>query len=169
MPGTVIGKLNNDAREFQAGQSTGFGFRIGEKGYNRETREVEWTNYEAAVFSNKPKMIEALRNRLLNGAVVCVSYQGQRIKQFEGQNGLILSIELDDCKVVRIIDRADVPQVPAAQPAAQPAGNGFAPSHPRNASPQSAAQYGQPAAVQPAAASHSNPPEMDKYDDDIPF
>ena len=102
MPVTIIGKLNKPAREFQAGNSTGFGFMVGEQFYNRETKTKEWTNYECAVFSNKDGAINYMRDSLVEGAIVCVSAEKQNIKQFEGNNGLVLSINLNNCTLVRV-------------------------------------------------------------------
>ena len=38
MATTITGKLNDNAREFQAGAYTGFGFRLGKQYYDRETK-----------------------------------------------------------------------------------------------------------------------------------
>ena len=52
MAHTIVGKLNKNASIFQAGESTGFGVRLGVKYYDRETQQNEWTNYEAAILQS---------------------------------------------------------------------------------------------------------------------
>lgn len=99
MATTITGKLNDNAREFQAGSYTGFGFRLGKQYYDRETKTKEWTNYEAAVFTNNTQQIEFYRQNLVHGSVIEVTAESEKVKQFQGNNGLILSIELIDCKL----------------------------------------------------------------------
>jgi hypothetical protein len=194
MPVTIVGKLNQPAREFQAGNSTGFGFKIGEQYYNRQTQQREWTNYECAVFSNKQNVIEAYRNKLVQDAVVCVSGGSQSIETFDSKNGPMHSIKIHDCNLVRVfVDEGAAPQQqnygnnqygnqqpqqayqpPAPEGNYQPAhgnpasqNNGFRPDHPRNTG---AAPSQQNANAQPAVASPSRPaPTMDSFEDDIPF
>jgi len=99
MATTITGKLNKAANEFQAGAYTGFGIRLGKQYYDRETKQKEWTNYEAAVFSNNTQQIEFYRSNLVEGAVVEITAEAEKVKQFQGNNGLVLSIELIDCKL----------------------------------------------------------------------
>jgi hypothetical protein len=99
MATTITGKLNKAANEFQAGAYTGFGIRLGKQYYDRETKQKEWTNYEAAVFSNNTQQIEFFRSNLVEGAVIEITAESEKIKQFQGNNGLVLSIELLDCKL----------------------------------------------------------------------
>jgi single-strand DNA-binding protein len=99
MATTITGKLNKAANEFQAGAYTGFGIRLGKQYYDRETKQKEWTNYEAAVFSNNTQQIEFYRSNLVEGAVVELTAEAEKVKQFQGNNGLVLSIELIDCKL----------------------------------------------------------------------
>ena len=99
MSTTITGKLNKPAREFQAGAYTGFGIRLGKQYYDRETKQKEWTNYEAAVFTDKPQQIDFYRSSLIEGSVVEVMAEAEKIKQFQGDTGLVLSIELIDCKL----------------------------------------------------------------------
>lgn len=128
MSTTITGKLNQAAREFQAGGYTGFGFRLGKQYYDRETKAKEWTNYEAAVFTNNTQQIEFYRQNLVEGAVVEVMAEAEKIKQFQGNNGLVLSIELIDCKLGMIHtgqqapQQAPQPQQPPAPPQGQPMG-----------------------------------------------
>lgn len=99
MAHTITGKLNKAATQFQAGESTGFGLRLGVKYYDRETKKDEYTNYELVVFAKAPAQVQFYQNVLVEGAVVEVSGDKQKIRQFQGQNGLSLSIELLDAKL----------------------------------------------------------------------
>jgi len=99
MSTTVTGKLNKAASQFQAGESTGFGLRLGVKYYDRETKADAWTNYEAAVFAKAPAQVQFYQQALVEGAIVEVSGDKLKIRQFQGNNGLSLSIELLDAKL----------------------------------------------------------------------
>lgn len=99
MAHTITGKLNKAATQFQAGESVGFGLRLGVKYYDRETKKDEFCNYEAVIFAKAPAQIQFYQNVLVEGAIVEVSGDKQKIRQFQGQNGLSLSIELLDAKL----------------------------------------------------------------------
>lgn len=99
MAHTITGKLNKAATQFQAGESTGFGIRLGVKYYDRETKKDEYCNYEAVIFAKAPAQVQFYQNVLVEGAIVEVSGDKQKIRQFQGQNGLSLSIELLDAKL----------------------------------------------------------------------
>lgn len=99
MSHTICGKLNKAATQFQAGESVGFGIRLGVKYYDRETKKDEYCNYEAVIFAKAPAQVQFYQNVLVEGAVVEVSGDKQKIRQFQGQNGLSLSIELLDAKL----------------------------------------------------------------------
>ena len=51
MATTITGKLNKPANIFQAGDSTGFGVRIGVKCRDPKTKADVWTNYSAVIFA----------------------------------------------------------------------------------------------------------------------
>lgn len=99
MAHTITGKLNKAATQFQASESTGFGLRLGVKYYDRESKKDEYTNYELVVFAKAPAQVQFYQNVLVEGAVVEVSGDKQKIRQYQGQNGLSLSIELLDAKL----------------------------------------------------------------------
>ena len=99
MAHTIVGKLNKNASIFHAGESTGFGIRLGVKYYDRETQQNEWTNYEAAIFAKQPNQIQFYQNALVEGSVIEVSGDALKIKSFDGQNGQQLSIELLNAKL----------------------------------------------------------------------
>ena len=99
MSTTITIKLNKDAHQFQAGESAGFGIRGGVQFYNRETKSKEWTNYEAAVFVRNPGQVQFYQDNLREGSIVQITGQTERIKQFDGNNGPIFSIELIDASI----------------------------------------------------------------------
>jgi single-strand DNA-binding protein len=99
MAHTITGRLNKTATHFQAGESVGFGLRLGVKFYDRESKSDQWTNYEAVVFAKAPNQINYYQQVLVEGAIVELSREKQKIKQFQGANGLSLSIELLDAKL----------------------------------------------------------------------
>lgn len=126
MAHTITGKLNKAANQFQAGESLGFNVRLGVKYYDRKTGQDEWTNYSAVIFSKNPNQINYLQQVLVEGAVVSVSGESIKIDQFEGNNGLSLTLELQNAR----LEYAYNPQGQAQQPMQQPM--------------QSAPQYQQP-------------------------
>lgn len=99
MATTITGKLNKAATQFQAGESTGFGLRVGVKYYDRESKMEQWCNYEAVVFAKAPAQIQFYQQALVEGAIIEISGDKQRIRQFQGANGLNLSIEILDAKL----------------------------------------------------------------------
>lgn len=128
MATTITGKLNKAASQFQAGESTGFGVRLGVKYYDRETKTEQWTNYEAVVFAKAPAQIQFYQQVLVEGAIIEVTGDKQKIRQFQGQNGLQLSIELLDAKLgyvgMAVAQQNRPPQAPAYnQPPQAPAYN----------------------------------------------
>lgn len=96
---SVTGKLNKPANEFQAGTSKGFGFRLGVKFYNRETKEDEWTNYEAVVFAKEGAQANFYKQVLVKGSIVEVSGSGCQIRTFNGNNGPVNSIAILEAKL----------------------------------------------------------------------
>lgn len=99
MAHTITGKLNKAATQFQANESTGFGLRLGVKFYDRQAKADAWTNFEAVVFAKAPAQVKFYQDALVEGAIVEISGDKLAIKQFQGQNGLSLSIELLDAKL----------------------------------------------------------------------
>ena len=99
MATTVTIKLNKPAKQFAAGESTAFGIQGGVRYYDRETKSEQWTNYQAVVFAKAPAQIQFYQQALIEGAIVEVTGDKQRIKQYQGQNGLQLAIEILDAKL----------------------------------------------------------------------
>jgi len=199
MSTTVTGKLNRDANQFPAGESTGFGVRIGVQYYDRETRQKEWTNYEAVVFSKNPAQIQFYQGALVEDSVVEITGDQIKIKEYNGK----LSLELLNAKIGFLYtgQQAPRPQPTPQQPSsdnynAQGDNMGNAAAQPVSyAQPQPGSAQCQTAPVSQTVESHSNPPqgdhrphaqpqasmqrpassapqaapEMDSFDDDIPF
>jgi len=94
MATTITGKLNKDARQFQAGDSTGFGVRLGVKYQDPKTKQDDWCNYSAVVFAKSPGQIQFYQQSLVEGSVVEVFCEKQSIEQYQGANGLQLSINM---------------------------------------------------------------------------
>jgi hypothetical protein len=125
MATTVTIKLNKPAREFAAGESTAFNIQGGVRYYDRETKSEQWTNYSAAIFAKAAAQIQFYRDALIEGAIVEVSGDKLKIRQFQGNNGLSLSIELLDAKLGAVFapqGQQATQQRPAQQPQ-QPAYN----------------------------------------------
>jgi len=126
MSTTIVGKLNKAATQFQAGESTGFGIRLGVKFYDREAKEDAWTNFEAVIFAKAPAQVQFYQQVLVEGAMVEVSGDKLKIRQFQGNNGLSLSIELLDAKLGFVnapqssTNQAQAPQQQRQQPQQQP-------------------------------------------------
>ena len=97
---SVTGKLNKPAQMFQAGDSTtGFGVRLGVQTYNRKIKDKEWTNYSAAIFSNNQTQIGFLQSALVEGAVIEISGTGLLVETFDGQNGQVITLQIQDAKL----------------------------------------------------------------------
>jgi single-stranded DNA-binding protein len=91
---SITGKLNNSANVFQAGESTGFGIRLGVKYRDPKTKADEYTNYSAVIFAKSPNQIEFYKKVLVKGSVVEVSAEQLKVDSFDGQNGTILSVDM---------------------------------------------------------------------------
>ena len=178
MSTTVTGKLNDSAREFQAGESIGFGLRLGVQFYNRTSKQKEWTNYEGAVFSNKQNQIDFMRNNLIAGSIITLTGKTLEIKQFQSNNGLKLSIGLNDCNLDFIYNPSQAPQ---QQPAQQQQQQSYQQQAPQQQQQQAPAQQHRPSPSQNTPNSQqfnqqqgesyqqAPPPNLDEFDNDIPF
>lgn len=143
MAHTITGKLNKAATQFQAGESTGFGLRLGVKYYDRETKKDEFCNYEAVIFAKAPAQVKFYQDVLIEGAVVEVSGDKQKIRQFQGQSGLSLSIELLDAKLGFVHAPNQQPQQQPQRQAQQPQ-QGYQQPMPQQMQPQQYDNYGRP-------------------------
>ncbi|CAH9016573.1 nucleic acid-binding, OB-fold protein [Vibrio phage 381E49-1] len=155
---SITGKLNKAANQFQAGESTGFGVRLGVRYYDRETQQNEYTNYEAVIFAKAPAQVQFYQQALVEGSVIEVSGTTQKIKSFDGQNGQVLSIEIHDAKLgfVHTVNQPQQQQAPQQQ-YQQPQQQQYnAPQQQQQYAPQQQ-QYQQ------------SPPVTDDFSDSIPF
>ena len=96
---SVTGKLNKAANQFQIGEGKGFGVRVGVQFFNRETKEKDWTNYEAVIYAKAGAQAEFYESVLVEGSVVEVSGSGCQIKIWESTNGPVHSIAILDAKI----------------------------------------------------------------------
>lgn len=172
MAHTITGKLNKAATTFQAGDSIGFGLRLGVQYYDRETKQKEWTNYEAVIFAKPGAQADFYASSLVEGSIVEVSGPTLKIKRFEGQNGLSLSIEIVEAKVGYIGTAGTGQHKQQAQQgySQQPAQNAYVPQQQGYApTPQ------QRPAPQPQQQQYQQAPQNfttdlnDGWDSDIPF
>ena len=157
---SITGKLNKAANQFQAGESTGFGVRLGVRYYDRETQQNEYTNYEAVIFAKAPAQVQFYQQALVEGSVIELSGTTQKIKSFDGQNGQVLSIEIHDAKL-GFVHTGNQPQQQSPQQ-----NQGY-----QNA-PQQQQQYNAPQQQQYAPQQQQyqqSPPVTDDYSDSIPF
>ena len=145
MAHSITVRLNQAASVFAAGKSTGFGLRGGVKYYDRDAEKELYTNYEAVVFASNPNQIAYYQQVLVEGAIIEISARNQRIKQFQGQNGLNLSIELLDCQLGLIAQGMPKDQ---SQGASQPQGGYQQGAAPQQGGNQRSAPQRQPQAQQ---------------------
>ena len=169
MATTITGKLNKAANQFQAGESTGFGIRLGVKYRDPKTKQDEWCNYSAVIFAKSTGQIQFYQSALIEGSVVEVSCDQLKIDSFDGQNGSVLSIDMLNAKLGYIH---------TAQGAPQQASNGFQQQAPQQQSgfqqaPQQAPVQGgfqqQPAQNMNNASSYNQAPPNYPQDNTPPF
>ena len=161
---TVVGKLGKAATQFQAGDALGFGVRVGVKFYDRESKSDSWTNYEAVIFAKAPAQIQFYQSALVDGAIIEVSGDKCKIRQYQGQNGLSLSIEILDAKLGAVY--APQGQQSNQQAPQRQQQQGYAQPQQRRQPPPANYQGQMPQQAQ-QQYSNMNPP-ID-FEDDIPF
>lgn len=147
MSHTITAKLNEDARVFQTGENTGFGFRLGERYYDRETKKSEYTNYEGAVFSKNEKQIEFWKSALVKGAIITVTCDQLKIDSYTSDNGTTyLKNQMQNCRMDNVFTSDLPPHAPSQTPQQQPpAQQGFAQPQ---AQPQTFGSFGNAPAPQ---------------------
>lgn len=128
MSHTVTFKLNKPAQQFAAGDSTGFGIRGGVKYYERKAKAEKWTNYQAVVFAKDQRQIDYYAGNLIEGAVVTVSGESIAVEEFQGRQGLVITLALNNARIEYIAPPSQVRAPDAAQQAynqgaSQPAQN----------------------------------------------
>jgi single-strand DNA-binding protein len=152
---SITGKINKAASKFKAGESFGFGVRLGVKFYNRETKLQEWTNYEAVIFAKQMSQVDFYERTLVAGAVIEVSGSGCQVKTFNGNNGPVTSISILDGKLGYVGMSAE-PEQQQQQQQQHPQQQQYAPQQQQYAPPS------QQHAPQQA-------PQQSNFDSDIPF
>ena len=150
MSTTITGKLNKAANEFQAGESIGFGLRIGVQHYDRKAKQKDWTNYSCVIFAKASAQIDFLRQNLQMGAIVEVTATHERIDAYQGSNGDVLSIELINAQMGYIHSTGDQPPQQQQAPQQQRA--------PQQNQQQQYAPQQQPAAPQAAPGGFDDEP-----------
>lgn len=168
MAHTIVGKLNKDARQFQAGDSTGFGIRLGVKYRDPKTKQDEYTNYQAVIFAKSAGQIQFYQSALVAGSVIEVSAEQLKVDTFQGDNGQVVSIDMLNARL-GYVHSANAPQGQQAQqqrPAQQQQGYGNQQQRRPAPKPQQQQQYSQ----QPAQQQYNSQPPMDDgWQDDIQY
>tara|TARA_R110000803_G_C11973757_1_gene319962 strand:- start:360 stop:824 length:465 start_codon:yes stop_codon:yes gene_type:complete len=132
MSTTITGKLNKAANQFQAGDSTGFGIRLGVKYRDPKTKQDDWCNYSAVIFAKSPGQIQFYQNALIEGSVIEVSCEQLKIDSYDGNNGAVLSIDMLNAKL-GYVHTSQAPQQQQQQPQQQQAPqNNFQQQAPQN-------------------------------------
>ena len=139
---SVTGKLNKAANQFDIKDGKGFGVRVGVQFYNRETKQKEWTNYEAVIFAKAGAQSDFYQSALVEGSVIEVSGSGCQIKTWDSNSGQVHSISILDAKIGYVMT-GNAPQQQAPQQQQQ-----------QQQAPQQA---------------QALPVPNDSFDDDIPF
>ena len=150
MSHTVTGKLNKAAREHNAGSGTVFFVDIGEKNFNRKTKQADWTNYSAALFASQ-NQVDFYRQSLTEGAIISVTGTGI-ILEMPDNPQYKPRLQLQDSKLVF---------VSGGQPSQQP--------QQAQSMPANTQGYQQGAYQQPQKAPQQQAAGFDSYSDDIPF
>jgi len=119
MSTTITGKLNKAASQFQAGDSTGFGVRLGVKYRDPKTKQDEWTNYSAVIFAKAPGQIQFYQNALIEGAVIEVTCEQLKIDSYDGNNGPMLSIDMLNARLGYVFSGTQQPAQQQAAPQQQ--------------------------------------------------
>ena len=113
MAKTITGKLTKAANQFQAGESTGFGIRLGVKYRDPKTKQDDWTNYSAVIFAKAPGQIQFYQNALIEGSIVEVTCDQLKVDSFDGNNGPVLSIDMLNARLGYVFSQQQVnaPQI----------------------------------------------------------
>ena len=155
MSTTITGKLNKSANQFQAGDSTGFGIRLGVKYRDPKTKADEWCNYSAVIFAKSPGQIQFYQSALVEGSVIEVSAEQLSIESYEGASGTSLSINMLNARL-GYVHTGQQPAQQVSNQHQQPQQQQQAQQAPQRVVPNGYNQPGQ------------QPPNLE-YSDDIPF
>jgi len=158
---SITGKLNKAATQFQAGDSTGFGVRLGVKYRDPKTKQDDWCNYSAVIFAKSPGQIQFYQNALVEGSVIEVSAEQLSIESFQGSSGPILSINMLNARLGYVHTgqqqgqqqpQRQPQQQQQQQPQRQPAPQGYQQGYQQAPQGQQPQQMAEP-----------------NFDDDLPF
>jgi len=139
MATTITGKLNKPANMFQAGESTGFGIRLGVKYRDPKTKEDAWCNYSAVIFAKSAGQIQFYQNALIEGSVVEVTAEQLKVDSFQGNDGVMLTIDMLNARLGYIHTAQAAPQQQSQQAPMQQGGY----QQQNQQAPQQQAQYNQ--------------------------
>jgi single-strand DNA-binding protein len=168
MSTTITGKLNKPANQFQAGESTGFGIRLGVKARNPKTKQDEWCNYSATIFAKSPGQIQFYQQALVEGSVIEVTCEQQLIESFDGQNGTVLSITMINARLGYVHTGQQAPQQQQGGYQHQ-VPQQYQQPQPRQQQAPQRQQYQKQAPQQQQQAPMNNQQANDQWDDDIPY
>jgi single-strand DNA-binding protein len=121
MATTITGKLNKPANIFQAGDSTGFGIRLGVKYRDPKTKQDDWCNYSAVIFAKSAGQIQFYTGALVAGAIVEVTSEQLKIDSFQGNESVMLTIDMLNARLGYVFSG----QAPNNQQAAPQAQGGY--------------------------------------------
>ena len=165
----ITGKMNKAETIFQAGDSTGFGIRLGVKYRDPKTKEDTWTNYSAVIFAKAPGQIQFYQSALVEGAIVEVSAEQLKINSFDGKNGQVLSIDMLNARLGYVHNPQGQAQQQQALQRQQPPQQQPAQGYHQPQAPQQG--YNQPVPQQPAPSFNQQHGQQQEtpFDDGIPF
>jgi single-strand DNA-binding protein len=116
MATTITGKLNKPANIFQAGDSTGFGVRVGVKCRDPKTKADAWANYSAVIFAKSPGQIQFYTEALTEGSVIEISAENLLVDSFDGKDGPVLTINMLNARLGYVhTGQSQAPQQQQAQ------------------------------------------------------
>lgn len=123
MAHTVTSKLNQNAKMHPLNSGDAMFFvSLSEKVYNRDTKQNEWTNYDAALYA-KQGQIQYYQSALIEGSVVSVTGKTAKVDIYQKRDGNHgAKIVLNDCSLDFVHSESNVsaPQQAPMQQQAQP-------------------------------------------------
>ena len=149
---SVTCKLNKAAKEMSSTNGTLFLVGLGKREFNRQTKEKEWVNYNAALFANE-RQVNFYREVLIPGAVITVSGSGL-LPKIWGTNNDQISLDIIDSNLEFSFEGDSAPQQ-------------LAPQQQNQQQNQQQAQSYQGA--QQGTSKQAQPSGFDDFSDDIPF
>jgi hypothetical protein len=146
---SVTCKLNKSAKEMSSTNGTLFLVSLGKREFNRQTKEKEWVNYNAALFANE-RQVNFYREVLIPDAVITVSGSGL-LPKIWGTNNDQISLDIIDSNLEFSFTGDSAPQQQAPQ---------------QQQNQQQAQSY---QGAQQGTSKQALPSVFDDFDDSIPF